>query len=590
MLKILVASVIIVYISGRAIVNPHAKSHTSEPLLLKPLEELPSSLFWGNVNGTNYLTVSRNQHIPEYCGSCWAVASTTALSDRFKILRKAQWPDINISPQVLLSCDKIDRGCGGGYPVLAYQYIFSHGITDETCEIYQARGHTNGLPCSSFDPCYTCDPDGTCYVPDSYLVYNVTGFEKVSGVNQMVNALQGGPIACLVDATDEFEAYTGGIFDNDTDSHDYDLNHVISLVGYGVENGVEFWIGRNSWGTFWGEKGFFRIIKGKNMIGIEEDCAYANPDPNIKRVYKHELKEEIISVIDAKFLDIEPVYKHKQQKLAGTYGRVPKIHFKNGERITKPRAEETVKAVPSAWDWRNVSGVNYLSWTRNQHVPVYCGSCWAHGPTSALADRINILTNNSFPQLSLSPQVILNCNAGGSCNGGDPAGVYEFGHKHGIPDDTCQQYIAKDPLVANCSAILVCETCVPPYPPPGQSSNCSAIANPKLWYVGDYGHVAGANYMKAQIYQNGPIGCGISATSKFEAYTGGIFSEVVLFPQINHEISVVGWGIQNGVEYWIGRNSWGTAWGINGFFYMQMYKDNLAIETDCDWGIPDLSR
>ena len=261
-----------------------------------------------------------------------------------------------------------------------------------------------------------------------------------------------------------------------------------------------------------------------------------------------------------------------------------------GERITSPRASEVVEAVPTAWDWRNVSGVNYLSWTRNQHVPVYCGSCWAHGPTSALADRINILTNNSFPQLSLSPQVILNCHAGGSCNGGDPSGVYAFGHKHGIPDDTCQQYIAKDPLVPDCSAVLVCETCIPPSPSVGSHSNCSAVGKPKLWYVGDYGSVAGASAMKAEIYKNGPIGCGIDATSKFEAYTGGIYSEAVLRPQINHEISVVGWGVQGGVEYWIGRNSWGTAWGINGFFYMQMYRDNLLIETDCDWGIPDLTR
>jgi cathepsin X len=236
-----------------------------------------------------------------------------------------------------------------------------------------------------------------------------------------------------------------------------------------------------------------------------------------------------------------------------------------------------------------VNGINYLSWTRNQHVPVYCGSCWAHGPTSALADRINILTNNSFPQLTLSPQVIVNCNAGGSCNGGDPLGVYQFGNKHGIPDDTCQQYVAKNPIIASCSPIQVCMKCQAPVPAAGHHSNCSAVSSPKLWKVGSYGHVAGATAMKAEIYKNGPIGCGISVTSKFENYTSGIFSEVVLFPQINHEISVVGWGILNGVEYWIGRNSWGTAWGMNGFFYMNMYKNNLAIETDCDWGIPNLS-
>jgi len=96
--------------------------------------------------------------------------------------------------------------------------------------------------------------------------------------------------------------------------------------------------------------------------------------------------------------------------------------------------------------------------------------------------------------------------------------------------------------------------------------------------------------MKAEIYARGPIGCGIDATSKFENYTGGIFSEKKLFVSINHEISVVGWGSENGEEYWIGRNSWGTYWGESGFFRIKMHSDNLGIETDCDWGVPVLQK
>ena len=48
--------------------------------------------------------------------------------------------------------------------------------------------------------------------------------------------------------------------------------------------------------------------------------------------------------------------------------------------------------------------------------------------------------------------------------------------------------------------------------------------------------------MKAEIYARGPIGCGIMATNKLEAYTGGIFEQVFLIPMINHEVAVVGWG------------------------------------------------
>lgn len=571
---LIIASLFIATQAFNACYKPQKEvpSLIKEPLPLLSLEDLPTEWLWSNVNGTNFLTVARNQHIPQYCGSCWAFSSASALSDRIKILRNAQWPDINISPQVLVSCEQPDEGCDGGDALTAYQWIAQNNISDETCSNYQARGWTNGVDCTADIKCRNCDPNTGCSVPPSYQIYTVDQYGPVTGEQAMINEIyQRGPITCAIAVPEALETYTGGIF-NDT-TGDLNLVHDISVVGYGVENGTAYWKVRNSWGSYWGETGFFRVVRGVNNIGIESACSWATPvdtwTTGERNYTTTEKDSSTIMSIGKPCLRETPVAR-------------PSL-------IKSPLPQDYIDAasLPDSWDWRNVNGVNYLSWTRNQHIPQYCGSCWAHGPTSALADRINILRNNTFPQVALSPQVIINCEAGGDCGGGNPLGVYEFGNENGIPEDSCQNYLAENGD-GTCSAIDQCKTCVPPVPAADESGQdtCSAVTTFPKWYVSEYGSVSGINNMKAEIYARGPIGCGIDATDQFLAYTGGIYSQFILFPSIDHEISVVGWGTENGTDYWIGRNSWGTYWGEEGFFRINMHSENLAINTDCDWGVP----
>ena len=262
----------------------------------------------------------------------------------------------------------------------------------------------------------------------------------------------------------------------------------------------------------------------------------------------------------------------------------------------KPWEVLDVTNLPREHDWRNYKGQNWVSWTVNQHIPIYCGSCWAQGTTSALADRFNILRGNRFPQVDLSAQVIVNCKAGGSCSGGFPTLVYEWAALNGIPHTSCEQYEAHDvesPYDV-CAPFYVCRDCVGPAPLQNETGfqNCFAINDKEYthYYASSIREVRGADQMKAEIYQNGPISCGIHSTSKFNEYHGGIYSEKIDSPGLNHEIAVVGWGVEDGTEFWIGRNSWGTYWGEYGFFRIAMGDGDLGITTDCAAATPSYSR
>ena len=561
---------------------------------LEPVKDLPEQWIWNDVEGTNYLTNIRNQHVPQYCGSCWAHAATSALSDRIKIARKAAWPDINVAPQVLISCSG-DDGCHGGEAYNAFEWLSKNEGSDETCSIYRARGHDNGAECSSMIKCENCMPGQGCFVPDEYYVYQTEEYGQVKGEEAMMQEIyQRGPIACGIAVTQELEDYKGGIFEDKTG--DMNIVHDISVVGYGVENGVKYWTVRNSWGESFGEQGFFRVVRGVNNLAIETDCAWATPKDTWTNGTKHkttkEEKEDPRNKVSVTKTEAEAVDSFMKE--GGC--RVPKAHFPEGERPLPVHAWEELNStdLPKAWDWRNVDGVNYLSWNKNQHIPVYCGSCWAQGSTSSLADRFNILLKDHNPSpVALDAQVIVNCGAGGSCNGGNPGGVYEFAYKEGIPHSSCEQYVAHNPDSFKCGAIDKCKDCTWPPCPVGETcqDKCKAV-DYRHYYASHYYSLRGKDKMKAEIYKNGPISCGIQATKKFDAYQGGIYSEKLLFPMINHEIAVVGWGVdeKTGEEYWIGRNSWGTYWGEYGFFRMHMGSGDLGITSDCTAGIPTFDK
>jgi cathepsin X len=158
--------------------------------------------------------------------------------------------------------------------------------------------------------------------------------------------------------------------------------------------------------------------------------------------------------------------------------------------------------VPEEFTWQNVNGKCYLTHAINQHIPQYCGSCWAFAALSALADRIKISRDAQGDDINLSIQYVLNCgaNVAGSCHGGSATGVYQFLKEQGpIPFDTCQPYIACSSdsqegfcshVDTTCSALNTCRTC---NTFSSNGGNCVSLDYYPNATVAEYGIIEGEN-------------------------------------------------------------------------------------------------
>ena len=200
------------------------------------------------------------------CGSCWTFSTTGALEAHFAIHNGA-WRTSRLSEQQLIDCaqDFDNHGCNGGLPSHAFEYIHNAGgLSSEFFYPYEAKG-------------------GACRFKKeeakigakTLKSFNITQGDELQIMAHLVHR---GPVSIAFEVVPGFNLYKSGVYTSDKcKSGTKDVNHAVLAVGYGVDHengGIPYWIVKNSWGKNWGDEGYFKIVRGKNMCGLASCASY----------------------------------------------------------------------------------------------------------------------------------------------------------------------------------------------------------------------------------------------------------------------------------------------------------------------------
>jgi len=211
---------------------------------------LPSSVDWRK---SGAVTNVKNQG---QCGACWAFASAGALEGAWQI---ATGILVSLSEQQLMDCSSNSQfhntGCQGGAIQYAYEYAKTTGTCNYDSYPYEAKLGTQ------------CKVDGCRVVVPKY---GVTGYKQVKQGDEkaLLEAVSKQPVTVAIEADQVgFQLYSGGVLTKPCGTK---VDHGVLIVGYGTDQGLDYWLVKNSWGLDWGESGYIRIQRGKGGLG---ECA-----------------------------------------------------------------------------------------------------------------------------------------------------------------------------------------------------------------------------------------------------------------------------------------------------------------------------
>jgi len=204
------------------------------------------------------------------CGSCWSFSTTGALEGAY-FNKKGSL--VSFSEQNLVDCDNrknsqnkgTDMGCNGGLMDNAFSWIKKNGgLCTEASYPYTAKDET----------CKT-----TCSKVSGSTIASYVDVAKNSD-SAMMSALNIGPVSVAIEADQSaFQLYKSGVFSAACGTS---LDHGVLAVGYGTDNGQDFYKVKNSWGTSWGEKGYIRFAKGISQK--EGQCGILSGPPSYPKL------------------------------------------------------------------------------------------------------------------------------------------------------------------------------------------------------------------------------------------------------------------------------------------------------------------
>jgi len=262
-------------------------TRTSFPAAVLP-DSFDSRTQWANC--ANIIGHVRDQSA---CGSCWAFGSTEAFNDRHCIAtgdnKTFFAPEDTNDCCSGLSCGG-SNGCNGGQPSGAWNWFQKTGVSTggdypdvgkgTSCKPYSLPScahHVTPPPgvtaCPSTEyrtpKCAsTCSETGyntTTYAKDKF--FAKSSYSLRNAVDMQNDILANGPITVSMTVYEDFESYVSGVYHHVTGSN---LGgHSIKIIGWGVDGTTPYWLVVNSWNTYWGESGLFRIVRGTNECGIE---------------------------------------------------------------------------------------------------------------------------------------------------------------------------------------------------------------------------------------------------------------------------------------------------------------------------------